>query len=373
MTKKTKENVITLYMTAEESKNWRKKKKKEMDESDEESDFEENVKKPKAVLQKIVTEETKIKTSGDKIISKMFNIENADVIVIRDENKEYWYKGKDIAKILEYTDTKGALSRHVSEKYKKSYADMGSGIQAPSKIDPQTIFIDDCGLFQLVSRSKKREAEKLWRQITKVILPTLFTTGTYTMPAKRNDIENLNKSFYDDNMLSNYDNRPVVYFAYVGKQMVVIDGITKEEHVIKFGQTRKMSQRDLDEHRKFYKIFNVLGIWETLANVEVEKQIENNFESMNMLVPIKIKGKNKKKEENKREHIVLNEVHGLDYCLNMISNVVNSTVLPQEHKYHKKIRELEHKNELLEEKNKHLKEMNEQLKENIKDLRAKKK
>jgi len=141
------------------------------------------------------------------------------------------------------------------------------------------------------------------------------------MPSKESDIEKLNKSFYEDHILSNYDNRPVIYFAYVGKHIVIINGIKKEEDVIKFGETRKMSQRDLDEHRKFYNKFNVLGIWETLANVEVETQLKKNFKSMNMLVNLKITEKNKTKEENRTEHNVLNEIHDLDYCLNMINTL----------------------------------------------------
>ncbi|AUV57988.1 Bro-N domain-containing protein, partial [Bandra megavirus] len=146
---------------------------------------------------------------------------------------------------------------------------------------------------------------------------------------------------------SSYDKQPVVYLSYVGEHKVTINGVEKTEHVIKFGETRKMSQRDLNEHRNFYKIFNVLGIWKSLANVEVESQIKNNFKSRGMLVDLVIKGKNKTKEQNKKEHIVLNEVSGLDYCLNMIEDVVNNTTLPQENEYQNKINKLECKNEIL--------------------------
>lgn len=194
----------------------------------------------------------------------------------------------------------------------------------------------------------------LWRQITKEILPTLFRTGTYTMPAKKSDINQLTKSFYDENMLSEFMGSPCVYFAYVGQHKVTINGMTKEHHVIKYGETRKMDQRDLKQHRKFYKTFNMLGIWKTLANVEVENQIEANFQSLNMLIDLKIKGMNKPKEENKKEHIILTEKHDLNYCLNMISNVVKNTSLPQENELKKIITELEHKYELSVNEIKHL-------------------
>lgn len=155
------------------------------------------------------------------------------------------------------------------------------------------------------------------------------------MPARQSDIDRLMKSFYDENMLSDFIGSPVFYFAYVDKHKITQNGVTKEKDIIKFGQSRKIQQRDLEEHRKFYKVFNVIGIWKTLANIEVEQRVNDNFKSLNMLIKLKIQGKNKKAEENKNEHIILDEVHNLDYCLNMIENVVRTTSLPQENEYKK--------------------------------------
>ncbi|ANB50163.1 putative Bro-N domain-containing protein [Powai lake megavirus] len=350
MPKINNNKIIKLYETKDDERRRKKRMKKITLDSDSDADSEIEIKsKPKAIVKKIVGDGTKVVTQNDKtgIISKMFTYEEADVLVIKDKNGDYWYKGKNICDILEYGNSREALKKHVDNEYKKSFADMGVTIFDTPKIDPQTTFIDDSGLFQLVSRSKKLEAIKLWRKITKEILPELFSTGHYTLPAKTTDMERLAKSFYDDNMLSSYDKQPVVYLSYVGEHKVTINGVEKTEHVIKFGETRKMSQRDLNEHRNFYKIFNVLGIWKSLANVEVESQIKNNFKSRGMLVDLVIKGKNKTKEQNKKEHIVLNEVSGLDYCLNMIEDVVNNTTLPQENEYQNKINKLECKNEIL--------------------------
>jgi len=125
----------------------------------------------------------------------------------------------------------------------------------------------------------------------------------------------------------------------------------------------------LKEHRKFYSIFNIIGIWKTMANTEVERRIKDNFTSLNVLIDLKIKGLNRKKEENRREHIILTEKYDLDYCLDMITKVVNSTFHPQEDVYKKEIAKLEHKNELLTEKNNNLVELNNQLRASINQLR----
>ena len=346
---KSKKNIIKFFVTKEDKKK-SIKEIKSMNSSDESDDDElEEDEQPTKIIERIVDKDTEIVTS-DNIISKTFTYEEADVLVIKDKNGDYWYRGKDLATLLCYVDCKKAISRHVDEEYKKSLADIEGTFCTPQKIDQKTVFCDDSGFIQLISRSKKPEAMSLWRKITKEILPTLFRTGTYTLPAKDSDIEKLNQSFYDDNMLSKFIGSPCLYFGYVGKHKVVINGKTKEEHIIKFGETRKMEERDLKQHRKFYKTFNVLGIWKTLANVEVEKRIEANFQSLNMLVDLKIKGINKTKEENRREHIILTEKHGLDYCLNMIEQVVSETKLPQENEYINKIKELEYKNTLQSEK-----------------------
>jgi len=105
----------------------------------------------------------------------------------------------------------------------------------PLKIDPQTIFISQAGVLQLVLRSKKPEAEAFGDWLTEKVIPSLMENGTYTMPPKELEIIRLNKSFYDDNMLSDYENNPVVYVAYIGKY--------KGEHKIKWGSSKNFVRR----------------------------------------------------------------------------------------------------------------------------------
>lgn len=304
-------------------------------------------------------------------IENIFNYENNNIVIVVDKNMKVWCRGKDVATALGYSRTTTAIATNVSKKYKIALAAVCQRAGTQLKIDPKTIFIDQTGILQLIVKSRKPECEKFSEWLTEEVIPSIMKTGKYEMPITETDIGKLNKNFYDDNMLSKFIGNPCVYLAYIGKHTVMINGEPKEEHIIKFGETRKMEKRDLKQHRKFYKKFNILGIWKTLANIEVETQIKNNFQSLGMAVDLKIKGMNKSKEENKREHIILTENHDLDYCLAMIENVVKDTSLPQENEYKNKIKDLEHKNELLTEKNNHLKESNQQLKDNLSDLRKK--
>ena len=360
-------NIIKLYTSQNKQDRWTTTKNELHSFSSSESSEEDT--HAAKIIEQFVDNDTHI-VADNSALTKVFSCDDYDVMVIKDNDGNYWYKGKDLALILEYKNTNAALIKNVNKKYKKSYADLGIISNDPLlKIDSQTIFIDDSGLFQLVSRSKKPEAVELWRKITKEILPTLFRTGHYEMPMTSNDADRLTKSFYDDNMLSHYMGNPCVYLAYVGKHYVKINGIEKLVDVIKYGNTTEISRRDLEEHRKYYSTFNIIGIWKTLAHLAVEKKIEKNFKSLDMIVKLKIKGKGRKTEDTKDEHIVFTQRHGIDYCLNMITDVVNCTFHPQEETYKRKIEDLEHTIELLTTKNTHLVEINDRLKDHVNDLR----
>jgi prophage antirepressor-like protein len=329
--------------------------------------------KTKAITKKIIGDDQTI-TMNDGIVSGLFTYEDADLLVILDDESKPWYKGIDICDILEYVKARNAIATHVDDKYKKSYKELTPGNGASLKLDAKTIFISTPGVFQLVSRSKKPEAIKLWEFITETVLPELFSKGTYSLPAKKSDIKRLTKNFYDDNMISDYKDKLAIYLAYIGEY--------NGKHILKFGKSNDFVRRDLKEHRKMYKTFNVINIWETLANDLVETNIKYNFMSKNMLTSLTKKELGVAfKEHTKRELVILNEVNDLDYCLEMIENVVKNTILPQELHYQNKIKEMEtnqetvdihHKNDLLQSENDHLKEMNRQLKRNIRDLRNKK-
>ncbi len=48
------------------------------------------------------------------------NTENLTIIKV---NNKSWYKGREIAVILEYKDTRSCLKRHVTNKNKKPYSE----------------------------------------------------------------------------------------------------------------------------------------------------------------------------------------------------------------------------------------------------------
>jgi prophage antirepressor-like protein len=107
------------------------------------------------------------------------------ITMIKDDDMNVWFKGRDVAQVLEYADAKQAIRKGVPEKYKKKMCELvGCLGDAPTKTQSHTIFINEAGLYKLVFRSNKKEAEEFTDWIAESVLPSIRKTGSYTMPTK---------------------------------------------------------------------------------------------------------------------------------------------------------------------------------------------
>ena len=81
------------------------------------------------------------------------------------------FRGKDVAKILGYSDTDKAIRNHVDEKYKKSY---------PAVLASQVryqYFISEPGFYSLVFSSKLPAAKKFQDWVFTTVLPSIRKYG----------------------------------------------------------------------------------------------------------------------------------------------------------------------------------------------------
>jgi len=82
------------------------------------------------------------------------------------------------------------------------------------------------------------------------------------------------KSFYDNNLITKFDYKRVIYIGYVG----IIDG----EHIFKYGKTKDIFSRDVVKHRKDYGFFDLIFVYECLNNEIVEKKFERELIARNI-------------------------------------------------------------------------------------------
>lgn len=88
-------------------------------------------------------------------------------------NSEPYFVGKDVADILEYTNTAKAIRDHVDDEDKLTERIVLSGQNR------DVIFINESGLYSLILSSKMPTAKKFKRWVTSEVLPTIRKHGMY--------------------------------------------------------------------------------------------------------------------------------------------------------------------------------------------------
>ena len=112
---------------------------------------------------------------------EIFTYEGKKLNIIKKDD-DIWFRGKTVADILGYLNSRKAINDHVDSKDKCSLKELKSrGNETPPLTWNlgNTIYINESGLFCLIFGSKMEKAKefKLW--VTKVVLPSIRKTGKY--------------------------------------------------------------------------------------------------------------------------------------------------------------------------------------------------
>lgn len=110
----------------------------------------------------------------NEIMMYAFNESNVRAVVV---NNEAYFVGKDVALILDYSNPKDAIRRHVDDEDKTDGVVIYDSIGRPQR----PVLINESGLYSLILRSKKPEAKEFKRWITKEVLPSIRKTGSYSL------------------------------------------------------------------------------------------------------------------------------------------------------------------------------------------------
>lgn len=101
-----------------------------------------------------------------------WNYESSEIRTIQKDG-EPWFVGKDVADILEYTNTAKAVRDHVDDEDKLTERIVLSGQNR------EVIFINESGLYSLILSSKLPNAKKFKRWVTNEVLPSIRKHGAY--------------------------------------------------------------------------------------------------------------------------------------------------------------------------------------------------
>ena len=117
-------------------------------------------------------------TSVTNAIQGFFNEEFGEVRGIVINGKPYAV-GTDIAKCVGYTNPRKALIDHVSENNKIDGGTIRYSILDSLGREQYPIFINEAGIYELISRSKMPKAKELWQWILSDVLPKLRRDNVY--------------------------------------------------------------------------------------------------------------------------------------------------------------------------------------------------
>lgn len=107
------------------------------------------------------------------------------------DDRQIWFQGKPLAELLDYSDTAAAIRDNIRSKHRQSFETLrvvfGDAKITSHKVDPrstsswhpQTVFVDEPGMWTLMMRSGKPEAEAIQEWVTAVVLPSIRQTGMY--------------------------------------------------------------------------------------------------------------------------------------------------------------------------------------------------
>lgn len=193
----------------------------------------------------------------DKI--KVFRNYDFEVRVTMKDD-EFWFVGKDVAEALGYSDTFGALKKHVDNEDKTTMPIQQSG----SNYKTTATIINESGLYSLILSSKLPTAKRFKRWVTSEVLPMIRKFGAYTfyLPQTYNEalvaLGDIAKKNIDlQNQLEKA--KPKVEFA---------DAITSCETSIPIGLFAKTIAKELDIGRN--RLFEKLREWNLLMTLPSE-------------------------------------------------------------------------------------------------------
>lgn len=217
-----------------------------------------------------------------------------------------YFKGKDIAEFLEYKDTKSAIIDHVKEKYKVKLKELFGGGETPPLTynEKNTIYISEPGLYQLISNSKKKEAEKFQDLVYEEILPSIRKTGGYQIMPKIKLDTSLLTSFYNENDISDFNDMNVDYIGVIG--------FYNNEILMKYGMSGDVYRREFKEHKNTYgEQFKIIFVGISDNNKKVEDKFKMNIKSKNLDVMLPFKGKQREELFTTGPNFSIDDVKGL--------------------------------------------------------------
>ena len=268
-------------------------------------------------------------------IQTTFKYNNLDILCIKINEYDIWFKAKEAAEGMDYKDTSHAIQDHVFDEHKKSLDELiklnpvkMTGFEKMKGNEKNSIFINEAGLYCLIMSSKKPEAKAFKKYVTEIILPSIRKTGSYNVNQITDQKHTIIKSFYSENMLIDFDKKNVVYIGCF---------IYNNKLYYKFGLSNDVYRRDYKEHKKTFENFEMIFVMECDNNDNVELAFKKEMTVKKVLLSLDFNDKKQIEIIDPTENFTIENV--LDYLKYLVENMPLNAIIKKDNK----IKELEDK------------------------------
>ena len=187
-----------------------------------------------------------------KTFSNLIKLNDKDISIAFDNKNKIWFSLRDVFKALDYKDIKKEIKRFdIDKKHLISYGKLNiKQTDEYQKKHPQTVMIDESGIYILLDKSTKPIAKKFRDSLFTDILTDLREKGKFSFDnkyaKKLNKINRTLKNLRREQSLhsktsKNYTNATGKGFIYVLKVKTLQNGTDKKCY--KIGYTADLNKR----------------------------------------------------------------------------------------------------------------------------------
>ena len=102
-----------------------------------------------------------------------------EILVVLDYDKKVWFNAVQICNILKYSRPRDILYKLVDKEFIKQLKNIVNDYKIFPNAQPNSLFINEYGLYSLLLRSKKNEAKKFFMWVVKNVIPDIRKKGYY--------------------------------------------------------------------------------------------------------------------------------------------------------------------------------------------------
>ena len=262
--------------------------------------------KPQKIKQSVDIKNNDVKAKYISIDGHVLSYNGYDVTVFTDEKNEMWWKAITIVKIIGYVASSSdkMVRNYISDCNKINYGELldnnpskNSGLKI-SKNDAKSVYINTSGIFELLGKSKKKEAKKFQFWLYNDVLPTINKTGKYNMKIDK-EFEIVPSNEYQDwaltNNLTDVKNKRIIYLGAIGVikslNSDIETNVKEGEMLFKYGITSREDKRQ-KEHIASMDSYICFYVKKCMRNDDLERDLEDELKRKGLRRHLKIGNNN---------------------------------------------------------------------------------